>query len=146
VTLEGATVGRINISRVILGGLLAGLIVNIGETILNVVVVADDMNAALAARNLPAVGTGAIVGFVVFAFLLGIVTVWLYAAIRPRFGARVGTAVIAGLAVWFLAYFYGGVGLVLMGFFPGALAAFTLVWGAVEIVIAAVAGAWAYHE
>jgi hypothetical protein len=139
-------VGRINLSRVILGGLLAGLIVNIGETILNVVVVADDMNVALTARNLPAVGTGAIVGFVVFAFLLGIVTVWLYAAIRPRFGAGVGTAVMAGLAVWFLAYFYGGVGLVLMGFFPGALAAFTLVWGAVEIVIASVAGAWAYHE
>ena len=138
--------GRINISRVILGGLLAGLVVNIGETILNVVVVADDMNAALTARNLPAVGTGAIVGFVVFAFLLGIVTVWLYAAIRPRFGAGVGTAVMAGLAVWFLAYFYGGVGLVLMGFFPGGLASFALAWGAVEIVIAAIAGAWAYHE
>jgi hypothetical protein len=139
-------VGRINISRVILGGLLTGLVVNIGETILNVVVVADDMNAALTARNLPVVGAGPIIGFVVFAFLLGIATIWLYAAIRPRFGAGVGTAVIAGLAVWFLAYLYGGVGLVLMGFFPGGLAAFTLAWGAVEIVIGAIAGAWAYRE
>ena len=58
----------------------------------------------------------------------------------------VGTAVIAGLAVWFLADLYGGVGLVLMGFFPGGLAAFTLAWGAVEIVIGAIAGAWAYRE
>ena len=39
-----------------------------------------------------------------------------------------------------------GVGRMLMGFFPGGLAAFTLAWGAVEIVMAAIAGAWAYHE
>jgi hypothetical protein len=138
--------GRINVSRVILGGLLAGLVVNVSETILNVVVVASSMEAALHERNLPPLGIQPIIGFVVMAFLLGIATVWLYAAIRPRFGAGAGTAVIAGVAVWFFAYLYSGVGTTLMSFLPAGLTTLTLAWGLVEIVLAAVAGAWVYRE
>jgi hypothetical protein len=41
---------------------------------------------ALQARNLPPVGGGAIAYFVVMCFLLGILMVWLYAAVRPRLG------------------------------------------------------------
>ena len=107
-----------NIGRVIAGGLLAGLIVNIGETILNMVVLADDMQSALEARNLPAM-TGAGIGvFVAMAFGLGILMVWLYAAIRPRFGPGPRTAVMAGLAIWLLVYVWGGIGDVVMGFMP----------------------------
>jgi hypothetical protein len=137
---------QINVGRVIGGGLLCGLVINISETILNVVVVAADMEAALKERNLPAPGMSPIMGFVVFAFLLGIATVWLYAAIRPRFGPGVKTAVIAGVAVWLLAYVYSGLGMTFMGFFPLGLMTFTLVWGLVEVVAGAVAGAWLYRE
>ncbi len=138
--------GRINVGRVILGGLLAGLVVNISETILNVVVVASPMESALKARNLPPPGMSPILGFVVLAFILGIATVWLYAAIRPRFGPGAGTAVIAALAVWFFAYVYSGIGMTLMAFLPAGLMAITLVWGLAEIVLGAVAGAWVYRE
>ena len=137
---------RINVGRVILGGMLAGLVVNVSETILNVVVVASSMEAALHDRNLPPLGIQPIIGFVVLAFLLGIATVWLYAAIRPRFGAGAGTAVIAGVAVWFFAYLYSGVGTTLMSFLPVRLMTLTLAWGLVEIVLGALAGAWVYRE
>jgi hypothetical protein len=100
----------------------------------------------LQARNLPPVGGGAIAGFVILAFLLGIATVWLYAAIRPRFGAGVGTAVCAGAFVWFFAYLYGGVALGLMGLFSAKLVTITTLWGLAEIILAAIAGAWLYHE
>ena len=138
--------GRINVGRVMLGGMLAGLVVNVSETILNVVVVASSMEAALHERNLPPLGLQPIIGFVVQAFLLGIATVWLYAAIRPRFGAGPGTAVIAGVAVWFFAYLYSGVGTTLMSFLPAGLMTITLAWGLVEIVLGALAGAWVYRE
>ena len=138
--------GKINVARVIMGGLLAGLVVNISETILNLVVVAQAMEDALKALNLPAIGGPAISGFVVMAFVLGIVTVWLYAAIRPRFGAGVQTAIVAGVAVWFFAYLYPGVGLGLMGMFPIKLNVIGLVWGFAEIVIGSIAGAWVYSE
>lgn len=139
-------VGRINVGRVILGGLLAGLVVNISETILNVVVVASSMESALKERNLPPLGMSPILGFVVLAFILGIATIWLYAAIRPRFGPGVRAAVIAALAVWFFAYVYPGIGTTLMAFFPAKLTAITLVWGLAEIVLGAIAGAWVYRE
>ena len=44
--------GNINVGRVILGGLLAGLVINIGESVLNLFVVAQGMDQALKARNL----------------------------------------------------------------------------------------------
>jgi hypothetical protein len=140
------TVGRINGSRVLLGGLLAGLVVNIGETILNVAVLGQAMEDVLRARNLPVLGGSAIGGFIFFAFLLGIATVWLYAAIRPRFGPGARTAVIAGLAVWYFAYFYKASAIVLMGMYSGKVAAVGLVWGLVEICLASIAGAWLYNE
>ena len=138
--------GRINVGGVILGGLLAGLVINIGETILNLVVVAQGMEDALRARNLQPLGVNPIIGFVVFSFLVGIVTIWLYAAIRPRFGPGPKTAAIAGLVVWFFAYLYGAVAMGLMGLFPAKLMTVTTLWGLPEIVIAAIAGGWVYKE
>ena len=138
--------GRIDVSRVILGGLLAGVIVNVGETILNVAVAGQAMETALAARNLPPVGGSAIGGFVAITFLVGIVTIWLYAAIRPRFGPGPGTAVIAALVVWFFAYLHQSVAMVLMGILPAKVIVLGTVWGLVEIVLASIAGAWVYKE
>jgi len=138
--------GRVNVVRVILGGLLAGLVINVSETILNLFVVAQAMEDALKARNLPPLGGSAIGAFVGFAFLLGIATVWVYAAIRPRYGAGPKTATTAGLIVWVLAYAYGAVGLVLMGFFPAKVTTIATLWGLPEIILAAIAGASIYTE
>jgi hypothetical protein len=137
---------RINMGRVVLGGLLAGLVLNIGETLLNAVVLARDMEAVTAARNVPPVGGSAIAGFVVMCFVLGIAMVWLYAAIRPRFGPGAKTALIAGVAVWLMAFVWSGVSSALMQFIPAGLMAMGLAWGFFESAIAAVAGAWVYKE
>lgn len=136
----------INVARMVLGGLLAGLIINIGEFLFNAQLFAADMEAAMAKLNLPPVGGSAIATFVLMGFALGIATVWLYAAIRPRFGAGVSTALCAGTAVWFLAYVYPSVGFAVMGFFPPRLIVTGVVWGLGELLIAAVAGAWLYQE
>ena len=138
--------GKINAGRVVMGGLLAGLVVNISESIMNLVVVAQPMADALKKMNLPDMGGSTIAGFIVMGFVLGIVTIWLYAAIRPRFGANAQTAAIAGLAVWFFAYLYPGIGMAMVGMFSAKLTTVTLVWGLAEIVIGSVAGAWVYSE
>lgn len=138
--------GRINVIRVVLGGLLAGLIVNIGETVLNVVVLASQMEAVTKARNLPPVGGPVIAGFVVMCFVLGIGMVWLYAAIRPRFGPGLGTAVVAGIAVWLLSFGWAIVTDTLMQYIPTDVMAISLVWSFCEVVIGSIAGAWVYKE
>jgi len=136
----------INMGGVIKGGLAAGLVMNISETILNVPVAGARMEAELVARNLPPIETGAIIIFVVLCFLLGIATVWLYAAIRPRFGPGAKTAMCAGSLVWALSYGFSSVGIGVMGFLSWGLIALTLVWTLVEVLVAAYVGAYLYSE
>jgi hypothetical protein len=132
--------------RVITGGLVAGLIVNIGETILNIPLAGAEMEQALQARNLPPVGGGAIAYFVVMCFLLGILMVWTYAAVRPRLGPGPKTAVIVALLAWFMSLVWSGGAQVAMGIMPLKLTMVGLAWGLGELVIASLAGAKVYRE
>ncbi|MFQ5742696.1 MAG: hypothetical protein ACE5HV_03810 [Acidobacteriota bacterium] len=138
--------GKINMGRVILGGLLAGLVMNIGETLLNTVIVGEEFEAATEALGLPPVGGSAIAIFVIMGFALGCAMVWLYAAIRPRFGAGPKTAICAGLLIWSFVYLYAGIGWMAMGLFPSSLIMVSILWGLFEVPISAVAGAWLYKE
>jgi hypothetical protein len=104
------------------------------------------MAAAMANLNLNAIGGEQIAAFVAMTFVLAIALVWIYAAIRPRFGAGVKTAVIAGVVTWLIGSCLPTAGFVIMGVFPTDLAVIGCLWGLVEIVIAAVAGAWVYKE
>ena len=138
--------GRINLGRVVIGGLLAGLIINVGEFILNGVLLEEQMNAAMAALNKPPINPNMIMWFVLFGFGLGCMLVWTYAAIRPRFGAGVKTAICASTLVWGLSYLYPNLFMVITGIFPTNLMVMATVWGLVEANLAGVAGAWAYTE
>ena len=136
----------INMGRVVGGGLVAGLLINVSEFVLNTVVLAEDMNAAMAALNRPPIDNGMIVWFVLLAFGIGIMAVWVYAAVRPRFGPGVQTAICASLVVWGLAYLYPNVTTIVLGLFPTRLMIIATVWGLVEVLAAGVAGAWIYTE
>ncbi len=138
----------INLGRVVLGGLLAGLVMNIGETILNVPILGSDWEAAMESLNRSSeMGTGTLIFYIVWGFMVGIAMVWLYAAIRPRFGTGAKTAVIAGLTVWVFLWLLGfGSMAIPGGLFPTKIIVTTLMWGIFEVPIAAVAGAWLYQE
>ena len=138
--------GRINLARVLIGGFVAGLIINFGEFILNGVLIADEMNAAMAALNKPAIAPVMIGWFVVFSFGFAFVLVWTYAAIRPRLGPGVQTAVCASALCWGLGYFYPNLFFLVMDLFPRNLIVLSSIWTLVEVTIAGIAGAWAYTE
>ena len=137
--------GKINWTRVILGGLVAGLIINIFEYVLNGVVLAKDMEAAITALGRQ-MGGGALLMFSVWGILVGIFAVWLYAAIRPRYGAGPKTAACAGAAVWGLGYLLASVTPVALHLFPRHLMAIGLAVGLVEVIAGTLAGAWLYRE
>jgi len=136
----------INMGRVVVGGLVAGLLINVSEFVLNAVVLVNDMKAAMAALNRPPIDNSMIVWFVLLAFGIGIMSVWVYAAVRPRFGPGVRTAICASLVVWGLAYLYPNVSTIILGLFPTRLMIIATVWGLVEVLVAGVAGAWIYTE
>ncbi len=137
---------KINLGRVLLGGLLAGVVLNVGEFLLNGVVLANDMKADMERFNLSEPGPTFFVNAIVATFVVGIVIVYVYAAIRTQFGAGVKTAIYAGLMAWFFAYVYPGVIYGSMGLFGAKLLLIGVVWGLVEYAIGAVAGAWLYKE
>jgi hypothetical protein len=58
----------------------------------------------------------------------------------------VPTAVLNGAVVWFFAYLWPSMGDAVMQIFPMNVIGVGVVWGLVEIVLASIAGAWAYRE
>ena len=138
--------GRINLGRVLVGGFVAGVLINLGEIILNGVLLGEEMEAAMAALNRPPITPQDIVWFIIFGFGFGFILVWTYAAMRPRFGAGIGTAICAASLCWGLGYLYPNLFFYVMNLFPRNMIILTTLWGLVEVVIAGIAGAWFYKE
>jgi len=135
-----------NYGRVLLGGLVAGLVLNIGEYLLNGVVLAKQMEEAFRRFNVSPPGGSFIAVAVVMTFVLGIVVVWLYALIRPRLGPGVKTAIVAALIAWFGIYLYTGILNGILFSVPTNTIIIAIVWGLVEYAIGTIAGAWVYKE
>ncbi len=136
----------INVSRVVLGGLVAGVVLNIGEFIFNGVLFAETIEASVKELNLPPMTGSTIVWFLIAAFIFCLAMIWLYAAIRPRLGPGPKTAICAGLLAWTFGYLVPTIGFLAMGLFPRNLLIYGLVWSVFEVTIAALAGAYFYRE
>ena len=138
----------INYGRVILGGLIGGIVANIGDFVVNSTLMADDMVRMAQRLNLdqrviasPAVGmTWVLVDFV-YAMLIA----WTYAAIRPRFGPGPATAARAGAVLWAVvcSVLYGFAS---MGVFTPDSFFKSAGLSLVTTLLAALAGAWVYRE
>ena len=138
--------GRINLGRVILGGLVAGVVINAFEFVLNGVVLADQWPVLMKSINRPVLGMNEIIAFNVFGFLQGLVAIWTYAAIRPRFGEGPKTALFAALLTWVTAYVFVDAMPTIMGIFELPMTLMLAGVGLVEIVVATLAGAYLYKE
>ncbi len=137
---------KINIGRVALGGLIAGVIINVVEGVMNTLLDAQWTEAAKSIGRSAAMSAGQIVAFNIWGFAAGTVAVWLYAAIRPRFGAGPRTAMLAGAIVWLLAYAMANAILVFLRIYPIGLMVTVTMVGLLEVLIAATAGAYFYKE
>jgi len=137
---------NINLGRVLVGGLLAGLVLNVGEFLLNDVVLGAQMREFYARYGIPDPGGSFLVAAVTLTFAVGILLVFLYALIRSRLGQGVKTAIIAGLIMWFAVYVYTGVVNGLLFGVPIKAMVIGIMWGLLEYLVAAIAGGWVYRE
>jgi hypothetical protein len=143
--------GKINTGRVILGGLAAGLVMNVSEAVLHAVVLREEGEKLVQLWQekglLPEVSSTALVWVILLTFALGIAAVWTYAAIRPRFGPGPGTALVAALAVWAMSYLYAGIylhaGILIV---PPKVVWLPIGWSLFEVPVATLLGAWLYRE
>ena len=137
---------KINFARVMLGGLVAGLVMNVSEFVLNDVVLGAQMKAFFASRHLPDPGGSFIAIAVILTFVMGVVLVWVYAAMRPRLGPGPKTAICAGVIGWLFACLYSGTINGLIFQIPTNVLTIGVVWAFFEYTVATIAGAWVYKE
>ncbi|HEY1961023.1 MAG TPA: hypothetical protein VGG69_01290 [Rhizomicrobium sp.] len=137
---------KIDTGRMLVGGIVAGIIIDAFEFVLNGIVLNSQWNSIAASHNLTMVGINEIVTFNILGLIVGIAAVWAYAAMRPRFGAGPMTAVWAALLVWAVGYLVPDVSNTVIGLVPMSLTFTILVVGAVELIVATVVGAYLYKE
>lgn len=136
----------INWGRVILGGLVAGVVMNLGEWLFHEVLFKARMEAAASEMGL-GLPSGSDIGiFIAMTFVLGVLLVWLYAAIRPRYGPGPKAAILAGLFGWVLLNGFWYVYNLAWEIFPQDMVTISTVWGFFELPIATLVGAWLYRE
>jgi hypothetical protein len=100
----------INTGKVVVGGLVAGVIMNVSGFVMQGMVLGKRMMAEMAAvapslANMQP-GGGEIAARVLTQFVVGIMLVWMYAAMRPRFGPGPKTAMISAFIVWLFGFLF----------------------------------------
>jgi hypothetical protein len=134
----------INWLRVFVCGLVAGVVWTMLSSVVTVLV-GHEFAAAVPGDKLSAPNAGFVAFLLAVNLAEGIWAMWLYAAIRPRYGGGLKTAAVAGSAWWVISSLidatWGSFGFVsanaLLGPMLGSLPA---------IIAAALAGAWFYTE
>jgi hypothetical protein len=137
--------GKINVGRVLISGIIIAVIIDIVEGVTNGLILAQQWTAAMATLNQPPLGVGQVIGFNIYGLIIGLTAAWIYAGFRPRFGAGHRTALITGLTVWVLGYFVPYLALALTGLPIGLMVTLGIV-GLVEILVATLVGAYFYQE
>lgn len=138
---------RINTGSVIVGGLVAGLVINVIEFVMNMWVLADMSRSLMERMGLPPEpSAGPIVGFVILGFIMGFLVAWTYAAIRATYGPGPKTAFCAGFAVWVAAGVIPILSYHFMGLYGAHYAAIGLAYTLVELVIAGLVAGKLYKD
>ena len=138
----------INWRRVAVGGVAAGVVMNAMDALTNGVLLFDDYraNSARLGLSIEAMRSASgIVTIVALDFVYGVVLVWLYAAMLPRFGRSIGTAVRAAIA-FYLATMGIVVGFALMGVLTRTLFVDMAIAGLVTTVAGSLVGCHFYKE
>jgi hypothetical protein len=134
---------KINWSRVLGCGLLAGVVWIILGTLVTALLGRDF--AALPNNHLAKPTLGFTLLNVLLDLLEGVSILWLYAAIRPRYGPGAKTAAIAALAWWFIVTL-GDATWCSFGLFPPSSVIPLMAGTLPALVLAALAGARLYKE
>ena len=139
----------INTSKVLIGGLAAGVVANVVGFVgfgmlLGPRFEADAIAVAPVLQGRAMTG-GAIAINVIASFAAGILLVWLYAAMRPRFGPGMKTATMAALAVWVCGFLFH-LDWLIVGMMTPATYMMAAVMAVVQLLPSAAVGGMLYQE
>lgn len=139
--------GRINIGRVIIGGIVAGIVMDLLGYLVDGLMLAEKWSDDMILLGRSEFSTTQLIEFNLLGIVSGLVAIWIYAAIRPRFGAGVMTAAYAGIAVWVVGVLLPNASFMYVThLFSRSLTLYTTLGGLAEVVVGTIAGAALYQE
>lgn len=139
---------KINLTRVLIGGILASVVFIIAEVIVEglLYLIIGFNEADLAREYFPTIvlsGTRYQIINILYLLVSCTAAIWLYAALRPKFGEGLKTAFIASILFIFVIFLFM-VNNVNMGLFPLEPALISLALSLAEFPISIAAGAVVY--
>jgi hypothetical protein len=134
-----------NRTRIVIGGVVAGVIINLFEFGVEPLM-GTAMEDWLHSLGLTPPTETAMLGMAGLSFATGLSAVWLYAALRPRFGAGLRTALLTSVVMWVLTCMIPNFALAALGILTGRLLWLSTWVPMIEMALATVAGAWVYRE
>lgn len=132
--------------RLFLGGLAAGLLLLATGIALGHGVLGAEYVRAFASHRAHPVNAITVLENTALRLAYGFLAVFLYAAIRPRFGAGPRTALLAALFLWVATFLPRHMLLSEFGILDGRQLVLSLSWGVAELVLATLLGASIYRE
>jgi hypothetical protein len=128
----------INLGRVLAGGLIAGLCYNVINWIGHGLIFRPVSSESMAQLGVAQPSFAQSAQLWSIWILYGVLVAWLYASMRPRFGAGPGTAACAGLTVWLAGIVVPALPTAVLGLYSLGAVCADLVVGLVGLL----AGAW----
>ena len=138
----------INTGKVLVGGLVGGLVMNVIDIATGYLILMNDMKAMLERLHLDASSLdspASMIPWVIIDFISGILLVFAYAAMRPRFGPGPKTAFIAGLTMYLMITVVLS-GFLSVGIFTTGVFVKSAACSLVSVLAASLTGAAVYKE
>lgn len=139
--------GKINIGRVVLGGIVAGVVMDLLGYLVDGLLLGQKWSDDMIVLGRSEFSSTQLIEFNLLGIVTGLVAIWIYAGIRPRFGAGVKTAIYAGIAVWIVGVLLPNASFMYVaGLFSRHLTLYTTLGGLVEVVVGTIAGMVLYKD
>jgi hypothetical protein len=138
---------KINLARLLLGGIVAGIVGDGLDYFVDGVLLSQKWSDELLSLGRSGFSTAQIIEFNLLGIVFGIASILIYVAFRRLFGPGLITAIYAGITAWVLGALLPNLGLMLVtGLFSKHLTLYTTAGALVEVVLGTVAGAFLYKD
>ncbi len=141
----------INTSKVVTGGIVAGVVLTAIDFIANMFLLGEQMTAEANAFKaglgdaMAAMSGSQIAGFVIMNLVIGMLLVWTYAAVRPRFGPGPKTATYVAMAFFTFGLIMTSNYLAMGMMSVGLWLTYAAIW-LVNMIVSTMVGAMLYSE
>jgi len=140
--------GQINMGRLVIGGIVAAVVLFVVGFIDHGAILGREWMAWQQAGHMPFAPSPAvhIVLWMIVSLVNGLTGLWIYAGIRPRYGAGPKTALMAGFMLWLAGGLAHAVGGLTLGNLPQGIIIIGGIGALIADLLAILAGAYFYKE